>query len=269
MLAAFGSGMEGAGFVFALSTVVLLFALAQMWRIEYRFAPEVTGADSGERMTARALLRETGDGFAYVWRDRRLRMVIGLIIPHCSLTMAFNSMLPRLATDVGGGSDTFTAILMGLGVGAILGTLAVSMVRQQVVQGYTLAVTGIASGLAMVVMGMASSPALVVVGAMLAGGTQATYMVISQTLVQQIVPDAMRGRVLSLFVALAAGHMAFVNLGSGWLADTVSVRPLMVIPGLLWVAIFAVGAFGLPELRHVLRCGDFRSRVGAAAAGDE
>ena len=119
MLAVFGSGMEGAGFVFALSAVVLLFALAQMWRIEYRFAPApgTAGADSGERMTARALLRETGDGFAHVWRDRRLRMVIALIIPHCSLTMAFNSMLPRLATDVGGGSDTFTAILVGLGVG--------------------------------------------------------------------------------------------------------------------------------------------------------
>lgn len=110
---------------------------------------------------------------------------------------------------------------------------------------------------------------MVVLGAVLVGGTQATYMVISQTLVQQVVPDAMRGRVLSIFVMLAAGHMAFVNRGTGWLADIVSVRPLLLIPGLLWVGVFAVVALGLPELRHVLRRGDFRSPVGVAeAAGD-
>ena len=71
---------------------------------------------------------------------------------------------------------------------------------------------GVASGLSMLVLGTAGSPAAAVVGAALAGGSQAVYMAISQTLVQQVVPDALRGRVMAIYTMLAAGHMAMVNL---------------------------------------------------------
>ena len=205
-------------------------------------------------------MTDVGGGFVHVWGDRRLRLVIGLLIFHCSFTMAFNALLPRLATDLGGGSSTFSAIVMGLGAGAILGTLAISMVRDQALQGYALATVGVGSGLAMLVMGIADSPVIVVAGAVLAGATQATYMAISQMLVQAIVADALRGRVMAIYTMMAAGHMAMVNLAFGGLADSVGVRPLMVVPALLWVGIFLVAAFLLSDLRHVLRRGEFRLR---------
>ena len=66
-----------------------------------------------------------------------------------------------------------------------------------------LAATGIGSGLAMLVLGTAAVPAMAVFGAFLAGLTQATYMAVSQTLLQQVTPDALRGRMISLFFMLA------------------------------------------------------------------
>ena len=51
--------------------------------------------------------------------------------------------------------------------------------------------------------------------------------------------------------------MAFINLGFGALADSVGVRTLMIIPGLLWVAIFAAASVSLPDLRYLLRRGSF------------
>ena len=68
----------------------------------------------------------------------------------------------------------------------------------------------------------------------------------------------LRGRVLAIYTMMAAGHMALVNLGFGSLADTVGVRTLMVIPGLLWIAVFLVAAFALSDLRHMLFRGGFR-----------
>ncbi len=257
----------GAGYVFLFSTIVLVFGIVALWRIEYRAAPPL--ARPRDAVAASTILRDVGEGLRYVRRDPRLAVVIGCVTFHCAFTMAFDSMMPQLATDVGGGSRTFSAIVMGIGAGAIAGTFVLSMVREQVVQGYTLALTGVGSGLAMVAMGMASTPTAAVLAAVLAGGTQATYMAISQTLVQQVVPDRLRGRVLSIFVMLAAGHMAFVNLGFGWLADSVSVRPLLVIPGLLWIAVFIVAALLLSELRHVLMSGDFRPRAAAAEVTGE
>jgi MFS family permease len=247
----------GAGWVFVLSAVLLLLALALLIRIEYRSEP-VDGPAG-----VRGMLTDVGQGFGYAWTDRRLRLVIGLIIFHCSFTMAFNALLPRLATNLGGGSVMFSALVMGVGAGAILGTLAISVVRDQARQGSALAIVGVGSGVAMLVMGMATSPAMAVAGAVLAGGTQATYMAISQMLVQEIVADALRGRVMAIYAMMAAGHMALINLGFGALADRVGVRPLMVVPALLWVGIFLVAAFLLSDMRNVLHCGKFRVRSAA------
>ena len=124
-------------------------------------------------------------------------------------------------------------------------------------RGSVFAATGLGSGLAMIVLGLAQTPAVAVIGAALAGGTQATYMAISATLIQMIVPDHLRGRVMSLYLMLAAGHMAFMNLGFGFFADGVGVRVLLVGPGLVWVAVFLLAMLTLTDLRYLLRRGDF------------
>ncbi len=248
----------GAGSVFLLSAAILLVAIASLVRVEYRSAP------TNESAGIQAVIADVGQGFIHIWNDTRLRLVIGFVIFHCSFTMAFNALLPRLATDLGGGSSTFSALVMGVGAGAIVGTLTISMVRDQAAQGRALAIVGIGSGLAMLVMGLANSPTIAVIGAVLAGGTQATYMAISQMLLQAIVPDALRGRVLAIYAMMAAGHMSMINLGFGAFADSVGVRSLMVVPGLLWVILFLISALLMSDLRHVLRYGGFRLQSDAS-----
>ena len=70
----------------------------------------------------------------------------------------------------------------------------------------------------------------------------------------------------SLFSLLAAGHMALVNLGFGWWSETVGVRPLLVIPGLIWVGVFLLAGAGLENVRLLLREGSFGSSMAAPAA---
>ena len=253
----------GAGFVFVVSTLILVLALVQLLRIRHRDDPLRRSTE--QSLSPGAVLGDITVGFRHIRHDTRLFAIIGCVAFHCAFTMAYESLLPRLATGIGGGSNTFSAIAMGVGAGAIVGALGVSFIRRQSQQGAVLALTGIVSGIAMLVLGFATTPAMAVLGGFLAGATQATYMTISNTLVQQVVPDHLRGRVLSIFSMLAAGFMAFMNLGFGWLADSVGVRTLMLVPGLAWIIIFIVAAFFLTELRHVLRVGDFRPRSAAVA----
>jgi len=260
----------GAGFVFLFAAIGLTFALRQLTRLRYRpteRAAEATAEGSAARVAVRVIARDVRDGFAYAFADRRLVVILGCVAIHCGFTMAFDSMMPRLATDLGGGSSTYSAIVMGVGAGAITGTLAISMVRGHALQGRALALTGAGSGLAMLVLGLVETPALAVLGAALAGGTQATYMAISLTLVLTIVPDSMRGRVTAIYMMLAAGHMAMMNFGFGWLADVIGVRPLLIVPGIAWLVFFGIAALSLSELRHVLRHGEFRPRTAMAGAG--
>jgi MFS family permease len=254
----------GAGFVFVASTLILIFALIHLLQIGHRDDPTRRADEPG--LSTRVVLGDIAGGFRHIRRDSRLFAIIGCVGFHCAFTMAYESLLPRMADGLGGGSNTFSAIVMGVGAGAITGTLGVSFIRRQASQGLVLALTGIGSGLAMVILGTATIPAVAVLGGFLAGSTQATYMTISHTLVQQVIPDRLRGRVMSIFAMLAAGFMAFMNLGFGWLADTDGIRPLMLIPGIAWIVLFALAAIFLTEIRHVLRVGDFRPRATVAVA---
>ena len=175
-------------------------------------------------------------------------------------------MMPTLSTIVGGASTLYSAIIVGIGVGAVIGTFSLSLVRTPTATGRMLAWAGFGSGAAMLVLGVATMPVLVIAGAVLAGATQATYMAFSSALIQQVVPDELRGRVMSIFIMMATSHMAFLNFGFGWAADGVGVRILLVVPALLWTAFFLAAALGLGEVRHLLRNGTFRPVRAPAAA---
>jgi len=99
----------------------------------------------------------------------------------------------------------------------------------------------------------------VVLAATLAGFTQASYMTMSATLVQTIVTDDYRGRVMSVYIMIAAGHMAMLNLGYGRTAETVDVRLLLILPGILWIVIFGAGYVSLSGVRSLVHRGRFES----------
>ncbi len=243
----------GAGAVFVLSSVLFASGAMALWRIRYRYLP----ADDAEPMSARGLLRDIGDGMQYIGRDPRLMLVITLVVFHCALTMAFESMLPQLVTTVGGESPTYTALWMGLGAGAIIGTVWVSKLPSDAAIGRALVVTAVGSAVAMFVMGFAMAPVMATVGAMLAGGTQAAYMALSAALIQVVTPDHLRGRVLSIFIMLAGGHMAMINLGFGAGADLIGVRPLFIVPAAIWLGLFLAAVVWFADLRYLLRTGTF------------
>jgi len=252
----------GAGAVFVLSAALYLGGAGCLWLMRYRnSAPPGTA-----RLSLGGLLSEMGEGARYIGYDRRVGLVVMLVVFHCALTMAFDSLIPELAHDLGGGGQLYSGLLMGLGAGAITGTVGVAKLPTLARQGNALAVCGAVSGLSMLTLGFAPSPGLAIAGAVVAGGSQAAYMALSATFVQDMTPDTLRGRVMSLYVMLAAGHMAFVNLGMGALADIVGVRVLLVVPGLIWTAVFVAGVFVLLDLRQLLRHGTFRTPAPAMPA---
>ena len=117
-------------------------------------------------------------------------------------------------------------------------------------------------------IGFATTPYMAVFGGMLSGVTQASYMALSATFVQRTVPDEVRGRVMSIYLMLAAGHMAFANFGFGWLSDGLGVRVLLIFPALIWVLSFLTAAAMLPEVRSLVRSGAFRPRPATPAVAE-
>jgi len=248
----------GTGYVFVLSTALLLMGVLGVAAIQHRRPAETRSSEGGLASATRSLGSDLREGVAYAQQDRRVATVMVMVMIHCGLTMAFDSMMPSLSKLVGGGSTTYSAVLVGIGSGAIVGTFALSLVQTPVATGRALIVTAVGSGVAMILLGVAQTPAAVVGAAVLVGSTEAAFMALSSALIQQVVPDALRGRVMSLYIMMASSHMAFLGFGYGWAADSISVRILLIGPAVIWTVFFIAAGVGLGEVRHMIRRGTFR-----------
>ncbi len=258
----------GVSAVFGVSAVLLALGLLCAFRVENEVIEDSGRAtktapppmEEPKRAVADAVSKLSADlraALRYIAADPRLLTVIALVGAHCSLTMAFDAMLPALSDEIGGSEGLYSTILIALGGGALVGTLGVSQLRKESSRAISFVVSGIGSGLSIFLLGVASGPNAVLPAAVLAGISQASYMALSATLVQSVVADRFRARVMSMYIMIAAGHMAILNLGFGQFAEAVEVRALLAVPGLIWVALFLTMVLVLPEARSVAIRGRF------------
>jgi MFS family permease len=203
----------------------------------------------------RHVLGNLGQGLSYIVSTRSVRALFLLVVAHCSLTMSFDAMLPGFAEhELHAMSGGFSMMLVGMGLGAFLGTafLSVTIGRRR---GLVLLITGVVSGLSPVLLSVSSSVPSAVGSATVMGASQAVFMAVSAILLQEVVPDNLRGRVMSFYLMSAGGVMAVANLGFASLADLFGAPALLLIPGLGFVALLGASGIGTPSLRAIFRLG--------------
>ena len=138
----------GPGWVFVMAAVFLAISVQQLARIKVRSTGGI-GAASAEN-----LVRQTGqhikEGIAYLGRAWEGRMVFVLVALHCMLTMSFDALLVVFATnELGGGATEYGGLLMGVGGGALVATVALATVRSSAARGRLFLLSGVFSGLSM------------------------------------------------------------------------------------------------------------------------
>jgi len=162
--------------------------------------------------------------------------------------------------------------LGGAGVGALVGTFVLSLATGTS-RGPLVLATAIGSGVSPILMALSMQVLPATGSAIVMGSTQAMFMALVAMLLQETVPDAVRGRVMSLYLMSAGGIMAFANLGFGALADRWGAPLLFWIPGSAFVMIVAISWLAGPYMRHVYRTGRMllprAEPTAAMAAGGE
>ena len=244
---------NGTGWVFILGAIFFLLAAMQLLRINYTQDIQENSATQQNLNFIKPMYAAAN----YAYQDKRLFLILSLLGIHCAFTMAFDSLLPGIAQSVGGGKETYSAITVAVGIGALITTLYVSTISKESLRGPILLISGIGSGIGIIIIGLATSPLMAIIGGFISGATQAPYMTVSATLIQQVVPDELRGRLMAFYIMIAAGFMAFMNLGFGLLADITGERMLCAIPGIAWMLIFFVIAIMSIRLRFLLQNGTF------------
>lgn len=237
-------GVEGA---YAVSAVFVLFSFLSVRRVSI--------SSRGGVVRLSDVAENLREGLSYIRHTPPVLALFVLVFFHCSLTMSFDSMLPGFAeTELHSPSGGFTVMTFGVGVGALVGTFVLAIVTG-IRRGPLLLATALVSGLAPVLMGLSMQLFSAAISATIMGASQAMFMALSAVLLQEVVPDHVRGRVMSLYLMSAGGIMAFMNLGFGAFADNFGAPMLFAIPGLAFVVI-TLGTLVIgSNLRYIYRNG--------------
>jgi MFS family permease len=196
------------------------------------------------------------EGGRFIGRHAIVALLLLLVVLHCWLTMSFDSTLPLFAEDnLRGGGAIYSSLVAAGGIGAIAGSLVLAGLRRRSRRGSLLLASGLGSGVAAALMGMSHGWLVAVLAMVAVGLSQAMFMTLSNTLVQEAVPDALRGRVTGIFLMSAGGIMSFGNLANGYLADRVGASPVLIIPGVAFLVILLLVSALRPALRRVYRVG--------------
>jgi MFS family permease len=233
MIASASSTLSGIAlvlFVNAISFVAVLIGLVMIDPGAMWAAPT---APSGN-MLGRLL-----EGLAYVWRTPAVMLIMIVVAAIGTFGYNFSVVLPLLSgfvlhTDAAG----FGGLSAFLGFGSLVGALGTAYTRQVTMRRLIMG-----SLIFSILLGtVAVSTSFLLSGALLIalGFAGILFSTSANTLLQLTVPDALRGRVLSLYMLLFAGSTPIGGLLIGSLSNVIGVSETLVVCAAL--CLLGVGA---------------------------
>jgi len=242
----------GEGWCFAANAISYIAVIAglMMMRVE---CPRRSDSDSP--------LADIVAGFQWVYRTRIIRALLVLLGLVSLVGMPYTVLMPIFADRILRGGARGLGILMGAtGVGALLGALTLASRTGVKGLGRLVAWSCGAFGVGLILFGLSrwfwvSTALLLPVGYAIM-----LQMACSNTLIQTMVPDQLRGRVMALYSMMFMGMAPFGALFGGALADrigaplSVAIGGVASIVGAIWFA-RALPAFRIEARRLILAQG--------------
>jgi MFS family permease len=193
-------------------------------------------------------------GWTYVSEFVPIRTILMLFAVISLMGMPFVVLMPIFAARVlHGGPHTLGFLMGAMGVGALVSAL--SLAARRSVRGLIrmIPVAAAVFGLGLIGFGLSRVFWLSMIMVMIAGMGMMQGMAGSNTVIQTLVPEDKRGRVMSYYTMAFMGMAPFGSLLAGTMANavgapwTVTLNGAVVVLGGIWFAT------RLPALRLVIR----------------
>ena len=227
-LAGFLVGWLGEGPCFLINAISYFAVLAGLFAI--RVSGDINVSTDG---TPLSHLRE---GFGYVRHTRPVRALLLLVAFVSIFGLPYIVLMPIFASEVLRGGPRALGVLLGAGgTGALAGALTLAARRH--VQGLGRVVASSVAALGSLLILFALSRNLIVSTLLLVpvGFSLMLQMSASNTLVQTMVPDRMRGRLMSFYAMSLMGMAPFGSLLAGAVASRIGAPGMVAAGGALCV----------------------------------
>lgn len=191
------------------------------------------------------------EGFRYVAKTPPVRALLLLLAGVSLLGMPYTVLGPVIAEEVlHGGPRAYGLLMSAAGVGSLLGAVALAINRRTSRLLAWVPVGAAGFGVALILFSFSRvfwlSAALLVP----AGVCMMVQMASVNTLVQSMVPDQLRGRVMSVYTMAFLGMAPFGSLLAGFVAHPLGAPATIAMGGAVCVAAGAVFSWRLPGFRE-------------------
>ncbi|MGI6395130.1 MAG: MFS transporter [bacterium] len=181
-------------------------------------------------------LKDIKDGFSYAFNSIPIKTILATVAFASVVGMPYAVLMPVMARDVlEGTSQTFGVLMGGAGLGAFTGALYLASQSSAAGLLKNMFLAFILFGFGMVGFSMSRDVGLSFVLLVTVGFGMMTIMASSNTIIQSVVSEEMRGRVMSLYTFSFMGLAPFGNLLSGAIAQKIGTPATIFLSGALCV----------------------------------
>ena len=193
-------------------------------------------------------------GFRYVWGFTPVRSALLLVALVSTLGMPYQVLIPVIATDVlGGGANTLGILMTATGLGALVGSTYLASRHTVVGLGRRIAQAAILFGVALIAFAASRDLRLSLILLPFSGAGFIVALAATNTVVQTVVPEGLRGRVMSFYTVAFLGTAPIGSLLAGLAAERIGAPATIAIGGAACVAGGAWFYTTLPRLRALIR----------------
>jgi MFS family permease len=236
----------GEGWCFTVDAISYLAVIASL------FAMRITQRTLPSRDTR--MLDELRVGFRYVSRFAPVRSALLLLSLISIMGMPYTVLMPAIAANLlHGGPHTLGFLMTASGVGALGGALYLASRRSVLGLGRAMVMSSAAFGIGLVAFSFTRVLWLSLLVLPIVGAGMMVTMAAANTVIQTIVDESLRGRVMAFYTMAFLGTAPIGSLIAGVAADRIGPTNTIMAGGLCCVLAAAWFGFRLPELRVLVR----------------
>ena len=230
MISSFGEGV--CFLVNAASYGAILLSLAMI-----RLKPENIQKHSGA-------IRDIVEGYSYIYSFKPIRALIMLLMVFSFFAMPFSLLLPAFTKGtLGGGSEALGNMMSCVGCGALGAALYLAARKSVLGMGRVIVLSCMLAGIGLILMSMVDSLKLAYVLAVPVGFGMIAVAAGCNTMLQSLVDEEKRGRVMSVFTMSFFGFPPLGSIAQGYVSHWIGLSAVTAVCGV--VCVLAAVAFEL------------------------
>jgi MFS family permease len=208
----------------------------------------------GEEKIHENLFSSMKAGWQYVMGYDPIRSILALIAFISLVGLPYTVLLPVFASEIlHGGPNTFGLLTGATGLGAFISAILLAMRKSIVGLGKRMAITSLTFGAALIAFAFSQFFWLSMLLMLVVGFSMMQVIASGNTILQTIVDEDKRGRVMSFYTLAFIGAAPIGSLVAGALANRIGAVPTVIVCGLLCI-IASLWFFGrLENIRRIVR----------------